>query len=284
MVSFKLGLGGGVALLGLGAILIFREQIGSFFKTISGGVKTAENVSATTDILSENLLGNLTGLQDVLKGFQDFKFPEIKIDNPFANFDFGNFFKQNQGDQNPPIILDDRSNIPKELNCECGTVINQDINGVVTTFCTPCEEPNVNRFFVPPDEANMFPPAPALADNRRVDINQENFNVQTGLINDDQQFRGGGLSFIGGSVSEIPIERLSLGQIIERFNVTASQASDIRARALDDFGDFDFGTNTGSGIGNIPVIPNIGQTSGGFEGLTPEEIALRLTGGNISNF
>ena len=66
--------------------------------------------------------------------------------------------------------------------------------------------------------------------------------------------------------------------------VTASQAADIRARALDDFGGFDFGTNTGSGIGNIPVIPNIGKTSGGFEGLTPEEIALRLTGGNISNF
>jgi len=110
-----------------------------------------------------------------------------------------------------------------------------------------------------------------------------NQNVQTDI--EGNQFSGGGVSFIGGSVTETPIRFLSLGQIIDRFNVSASQAADIRARALDDFGDFDFGTNTGSGIGNIPIIQNVGAVSDQqFQGLTAQEIALRLTGGNISNF
>jgi len=105
-----------------------------------------------------------------------------------------------------------------------------------------------------------------------------------------QQFGGGGPSFIGGQVFQTPIQNLSLSQIIDRFGVTASQAANIRAIAADDFGDFDFGTNTGGGIGSI--IPSISSLlpSGGavsdplFSGLSAEEIALRLTGGNISNF
>jgi len=105
-----------------------------------------------------------------------------------------------------------------------------------------------------------------------------------------QQFFGGGPSFIGGQVLETPIANLSLSQIIDRFGVTASQAADIRARELDDFGDFDFGTNQGLGIGSIiPSISSFLSSSGAvsdsqFQGLSATEIALRLTGGNISNF
>jgi len=54
-------------------------------------------------------------------------------------------------------------------------------------------------------------------------------NVQTDI--EGNQFSGGGLSFIGGSVTETPIRFLSLGQIIDRFDVSASKAADIRARA-----------------------------------------------------
>ena len=105
-----------------------------------------------------------------------------------------------------------------------------------------------------------------------------------------QQFQGGGEGFIGGVVRETPLSTLS--QIIDRFGVGATEASDILARIRNDFGEFDFGTNTGSGVGSVIQTPeinteisNLGTVSDPiFEGLTAEEIASRLTGGNISNF
>jgi len=105
-----------------------------------------------------------------------------------------------------------------------------------------------------------------------------------------QQFEGGGISFSGGTIFETPIANLSLSQIIDKFNVTASQAANIKAIAGDDFGDFDFGTNTGSGIGSvfgtIAALPfqQINVSNQQFAGLSAEQIALQLTGGNISNF
>jgi len=105
----------------------------------------------------------------------------------------------------------------------------------------------------------------------------------------DQTFQGGGPSFIGGQIFETPISNLSLSQIIDQFNVTASQAANIKAIAQDGFGDFDFGTNTGGGIGSIipsisSLLPSVNVSSNQFEGLSAQEIALKLTGGNISNF
>jgi len=103
-------------------------------------------------------------------------------------------------------------------------------------------------------------------------------------------FTGGGPSFIGGSIFETPIVNLSLSQIIDKFNVTASQAANIKAIAADDFGDFDFGTNTGLGIGSvvgsIPALQGLGGnvSDSSFAGLSLEEIANKLTGGNIQNF
>lgn len=107
--------------------------------------------------------------------------------------------------------------------------------------------------------------------------------------------KGGGVSFEGGFITETPIEFLSLSQIIDRFGgrISATQAANLLAAAKDDFGDFDFGTNTGSGIGSITIDPEfntilpsdtLNVSDPQFEGLTAEEIALRLTGGNISNF
>ena len=224
-------------LIGLGVIAVLafvcRDKISAFASGISGGAETVSNLGQTGNILSENLLGNLTGIQDIFKGISDFKFPSFEL--PTFNFDLG---------------------LDKLFAPTPSTDFTE----------TAQNEARANR-----SRETFFTTQPI-----------ENFNVQTQFP--DQTFQGGGPSFIGGSVSEIPVERLSLSQIIDRFMVTASQATDIRARALDYFGGFDFGTNTGSGIGNIPVIPNIGQTSGGFQGLTPEEIALRLTGGNTSNF
>jgi len=104
-----------------------------------------------------------------------------------------------------------------------------------------------------------------------------------------QTFQGGGLSFIGGQVFETPIANLSLSQIIDKFDVTASQAANIKAISQDDFGDFDFGTNFGGGIGSVipsisSLLPSLNVSSSQFEGLSAQQIALQLTGGNISNF
>jgi len=94
----------------------------------------------------------------------------------------------------------------------------------------------------------------------------------------------------GGFIFETPIANLSLSQIIDKFMVTASQAANILAIAKDDFGDFDFGTNTGGGIGsilqNIPALSGLGGnvSDNQFQGLSAQEIANLLTGGNIQNF
>jgi len=110
--------------------------------------------------------------------------------------------------------------------------------------------------------------------------------VQSFLIDQPtQKFEGGGISFTGGSIFETPIENLSLSQIIDKFNVTASQAANLKAIAQgftpeeeaflqgsQDIGGFFTGFNP----------PAVSNTI--FQGLTPEEIALQLTGGNISNF
>jgi len=102
-------------------------------------------------------------------------------------------------------------------------------------------------------------------------------------------FSGSG-GFVGGGIFETPIANLSLSQIIDKFNVTASQAANIQAIAKDDFGDFDFGTNTGAGIGSVfpslsSILPNLGAVSDPqFSGLSATEIANILTGGNIQNF
>jgi len=97
--------------------------------------------------------------------------------------------------------------------------------------------------------------------------------VESQLLNQEQQFTGGGPSFIGGSVTETPTCNLSLSQIIDKFGGSASQAADRRARACDDFGDFDFGTNTGSGIFGTPT------PTPSTQGLSAREISKLISQG-----
>ena len=148
--------------------------------------------------------------------------------------------------------------------------------------------------------AEQFPNIPTDLGNRPLDLTQLAANFESPIAQVDAPIPvpegvapalGGGPSFIGGTINEIPISELSLGQIIDRFGVTASQASNIQAQAQNNFDDFDFGTNTGGGINS--VIPNVDintELSGGtvsnpqFEGLSAIEIANMLTGGNINNF
>ena len=233
-----------LALAGIGiALFVFRDKISSFASGISGGAESVSNLGETSNILTGNLLGSLEGIQDIFKGVTDFEFPKFE----FPKIEFPDF--------NIDLGLGDLF--------KGGNIEDPDITG------TPQNESRANRDrSVTEIIKNIIP--------------QENLNVQTEIEN--QTFQGGGLSFIGGTVRETPITGQStLGFIIDKLGVTASQASNIRAEAGDDFGGFDFGTNTGMGLSNL--FENVGQTSDeSFTGLTPEEIALRLTGGNISNF
>jgi len=255
-----------ILLAGVGiALFVFRDKISNFFSGISGGAQAVGTAGEISNTLLDNLQGNLTGTQNALEGINEFfsqplpTLPEVQLPQaPSFNFEFPDIAGFFQGlfpgaptpDPLPEQAFD--SFIPTEIN----------------------QPVSLDDFI------NNFLPAPISP------------NVQSGL-DTGQQFQGGGVSFIGGSVNETPIEFLTVSQIVDQFGVSASQAVNILAQAQDNFGDFDFGTNTGSGIGSVtndPIfntqLPNQESNTSNpeFSGLTPEQIALMLTGGNISNF
>lgn len=303
--SFLLIAGVGVALF------VFRDKISDFLSTITGGAEAAATAGEITNLGLTNLQGNLTGISDTLNNltasFQNFQFP-----------DFSNLFENILNNQQSILAGQtvDGITIPPD------TIVNPDgtVEGSPPTFtlddmeraaAAAALEANRERArleaeldriaasgedisgaeFASARNANEFRARQQAALDAALRSNVDrNPNVQTDV--EGNVFRGGGQSFIGGTVREIPIDRLSLGGIIDRFNVTASQAADIRARAQDDFGGFNFGTNTGSGIGGVfsdPLIntqlSNQGQVSDQqFAGLSATRIAQLLTGGSITNF
>ena len=103
--------------LGIGALLVFRKPITEAFASFGANFGKVPDINISIP-----------------------EFPAIP--NPFEGFDFSNFFnffKQDPGEENPPVIIPGPGgNVPEELNCECGTVINQDAQGIVTTSCKSC--------------------------------------------------------------------------------------------------------------------------------------------------
>ena len=161
----------------------------------------------------------------------------------------------------------------------------------------PDLDPNLNpNRFNPPGETGFTTVdgksfVYASADDPRFQVGQGEI-IPIASVQDSEftQPQGEGM-FVGGGIFDTPIENLSLSQIVDRFNVSASQASNIQAEARNDFGNFDFGTNTGRGIGSIftnldiaSELPAGNVSDERFTGLSATEIAQRLTGGNINNF
>jgi len=279
-----------IGLIALGGLLIFRKDITNFFQK-------------GFDSIGENF-----GKVDVQLG--DINLPEIK--NPFEGFDITKIFEsftsslssiagqtvQSGSDGTTVTIPGDTTVNPDGTVSGSPPLLNLSEQAEQDAIAALNANKILNETFQDPffGDSELVRATNELEFRARQELNQdpiltENFNVQTGLFTDDQQFQGGGLSFIGGSVTEIPLERLTIGQIIDRFaeqglDISASKAVDLKARAIDDFGGFDFGTNTGSGGSNSGFIINNAEnvSDSQFEGLTPTEIALRLTGGNISNF
>jgi len=283
-----------LAALGIG-LFIFRDKISDFFSAITGGAAAASQAGEITQTALDTLQGNQQGLLDALNNLTT---------------GFNNFFNQPPPESfTPPVPNDQVIVAPLDLsNCECGGHIESQF-GITFGVCDQCQaqdnqlpsqDPTQNipdicteipqisggsfnsctGVFTPPTQVAGFTPPPPT-----------NQGVQSGIP--DQQFQGGGVSFIGGSVNPTPIANLTVSQIVDQFMVTASQAVNILAQAQDNFGNFDFGTNTGSGIGSVTTDPifntqlpnqNSNVSDPQFAGLTPTQIAQLLTGGNISNF
>jgi len=273
------------AVLGIAAVgiiaFIFKDKISDFLSNISGG-------AATANILGENLLSNLQGTQNLLKGvndfFTDFKLPEFPtFEFPtfeFPTFEFPTFeFPKIFGEPEPV-------GTPVDQALAAGAT-PQDIAAMLTPeeiALDPNQDPT--KFLPPalPQEPTIVGTQPtSIIDFVNNFLPKPQLDVQSAIP--DQQFQGGGVSFEGGFVSETPIENLSLSQIIDKFMVSASKAADIKAQAIGFTPEEQAFLNQGqeiSPLGDIASQPAVSDPQ--FQGLTPEEIVLKLTGGVISNF
>jgi len=296
------------------AAVIFKKDIGTFFSNLNP-FKDFEFPEFKFPTF-ENPFADFK--------FPTFEFPEFK--NPFEDFEFpelpdftsifAGFQEQLDNFEFPtlPALFKDEDepttagagggfgNDPRRQSTfnrdESGILSQDEINNLrdiddEVTDLTPTQRFNfIERgviptgFIVVDGELTAETPTEIFA-SPNFETTRIESNLQTGF----EAFQVGDSGFVGAAINPTPIGNLSLSQIIDKFNVTASQAANIKAIANDDFGDFDFGTNTGGGIGSI--IPSISSLVGGsglnvssnqFEGLSAEQIANFLTGGNISNF
>jgi len=245
-----------LAALGIG-LFIFRDRISGFFSDITGGVEGAASVGKTVGILNENFQGFLTGIQDLASGktFEDVELPKFELPKfEFPTLDFSFLFPK------PPLTEAEQFDF-------------SGLEGGVSPEPTGKPAP-------PFSDAAIFAqdfPEPFVPITP-----QQDFNVQTTIP--DQQFFGGGISFEGGTVTETPIENLSLSQIIDKFMVTASQAANIKAQAIGFTPEEQAFLNQGQEISPLGDVSSMPAVTEGFEGLTPEQIFAQLVGGNIQNF
>jgi len=223
----------------------------------------------------------------------DFKFPEFDFKFPEFDFKFPDFF--NQQDQLPSDV----EIFGQELTPEQQEEIRRraeilEMGGGAAGVAQEFPVISDPTKFLPPDRATveeLFPDQPVnLTDfvnrfaGRERDLSIPAApSIAESII---APFQGGGVSFEGGQIFETPIERLSLGQIIDQgLAGSASEAASLRAEAIgfsDEETAFLEQGQEISPLGDIASAPQVSDPM--FEGLSAQEIALRLTGGNISNF
>lgn len=233
-----------------------------------------------------DLAGALGNLElPSLPSIGDISFPEINIPNPFGGgnitnpFDNRNIVGEELGTPDNPannpqfptpidIALSNPFNLSDEQVRQTVRELNTDI-GVDDPNNDPNRfQPTFGRGFTGREEDRPI----ELPPERPLNLSQFTANIQTQEDN----------------FNRLPPVGESLNELTQRLGITASQAADLRFRNEET--DFDFGSNTGSGIGGIFTRPDINTEFGignvsnpDFEGLSAIEIAQRLTG-NISNF
>ena len=235
-------------------LLIFRKNIADFF---SGGIQLPD-----INLPSINL-------PDITFPSFDFEFPSLEF--PEITF--------------PTIDL-------HHIGGAIGS-IGETITEAAGTILNPQDAPTTESTgmatdFTESGQAAARGARGGATDEALEDAIQQDFSVTVAPSLLDSvigPFMGGGPSFEGGTIFETPIANLSLSQIIDRFMVSASEAASIRAgaegfspseQAFLSQGDVDIGGFIAGGP------PGVSDPS--FEGLSLEEIAARLTGGNIANF
>jgi len=260
---FGLGILGVAALVG--GLFVFRKQISEFFTNLIPDFSGFE-FPKFPDISFPDI--TFPSFPDItFPSFPDITFPSFDFDFPdFPDVIGGaqDFFGGLQSDFDQ-FIMDSQTNI----DAAGGGVsdffggLQQDFNNFIAGLTPDQPLTEADQF----DDSGLagidltpsgVPPPPFRdAEMFAQDFPEEfipneiptPFTPPPEIISDfEQEFTGGGPSFIGGSVTETPTCNLSLSQIIDKFGVSASQAANMKAIACDDFGDFDFGTNTGSGI------------------------------------
>jgi len=248
------------AVLGIAAVgiiaFIFRDKISDFLSNITGGAETA-------NLLGENLLSNLQGTQDLLNNltsflttnpFENFEFPTFE----FPTFQFPNIFGEEPEPPEPP----EPGPIP-DPDFPLGGVVVPEGCEILPNGTISCPTPptfDVCLTFPELCQPELPPMDPGLADEPTdAELFAQDFPGDTAIPPEPFQppvelpagFEPGGISFEGGTIFEISDESCTtLSCVIDRNpGFTASQAADRLAEILGTFGDFDFGTNTGSGFG-----------------------------------
>jgi len=254
------------ALLALGALgiglFIFRDKISGFFSDITGGAEAAAT-------LGSNFNSNLQGIQDITEGINTF------LADPFAGFEFPTL---------PAVTLPTLPafefptfEFPNFDNIFTG--IGDFIGGIFPPAeATPSAPFDGSEGFIGPIAPPIIPTAPIQTDFEG--------GVITVPAGNELGF-GGGPSFIGGETTFGSNIVDTLSEVLNLFpNLTASQAADALAANQGLTGsEFALINPDVINISNIIEGGDTGPvTSGDFTGLTPEQIAQLLTGGNITNF
>jgi len=297
----------------LGGLFIFRDRISEAFGSLGEGLGNLQfpELPSLPDFNFPDF-----NFPDIT--FPSFEFPDFNIEFPSFDFDFGDPFgdaakgaadffgglQEQFNDFVSGITPDDPAGTPdlsiglaggiqerrraQEEALALAAIPDRDIQDDIEGLTPAQSFAFIERGVIPTGfqltdgvltriMEQIAPAAPIPADP---------FSVSSFLVDEPtQQFTGGGVSFMGGSIFETPIEFLSLNQIIERFGVSASRAASLRAEAIGftpEEEQFLAGSGDVGGFSTGFNPPAVSDPQ--FEGLTPEEIALRLTGGNISNF
>lgn len=250
-------------LLGLGALILFRKDIRETFSGIS---KSFGNIGKVDIKLPDISFPSIPQFVPNIFGKVD-----PTVTTPIPSVITGKIFDPRMGEV-PLEAAEVRAVIPE--------LIGLPDRGFIETGPEPIGAKSVQ------DLLNRIARRDAaIAPEEQVEPRMDEMAAMVNIPSQiqGQQFFGGGPSFIGGTVFETPITgESSLGFIIDKLGVSASRAASIRAEARGFSPEEEAFLNQPGTIGGME-----GQIFGnapGFEGLTPEEISLRLTGGVISNF
>jgi len=301
----------------LGGLFLFRDKISEGFGGLFENFKFPEIPNPFenfTNPFEDFVFPTFTN------PFEDFEFPTFELPD-FSGFfegfqeqftglqeqqqnflsqlqlDFNKFF--NQPLEQPQKMVEDTGLLPPGT-CQCGSTITQDAFGNVNQTCKTCEvtdtqlpslDPALNIPTLPggPNAGLLaflgLTPAQVFAlEKQGLDPNQFS-QLQEEAVNIFGT--GGGPSFIGGTTTFGSNIIDTLSEVLNIFpGLSASQAANVLS---------EFPGLTGSEFKQInPFVPSISSSgfetqqllnaSGGFSGLTSEQIAFILTGGNIQNF